>query len=414
MNNINNVFNSIIARVKDKNNWQGEAGVQLFAECRKYYAEYNRSGVDINILEMIRKTLPEDLFEDFRTAYCASIGEQQDFNDYVPLAVVENIQEKEIEWLVPEYIPKGQITIMAGDGGVGKTTVWCSLAAAVSRGEKVFFDKTPEEFAKGRPGKVLFFSSEDSVEHVLKARLRKAGADLNNIACMDLCDERFQEIKFNSPLLKRILLQYRPDLVIFDPLQSFIPANTEMSRRNAMRAALAPLIGLGDRIGATSLIILHTNKRAGAYGRARIADSADIYDIARSVLIVGKEAGTGLKYLVQDKTNYGKTAQTALFTTNDGVAKFNSYTDKTDCDFVREAQIVIPRTSPKLDDAKEFIMDALKDDKRPTKEIEDEAQASGITKTTLRRAKEELRSERKITSFSVGYKPKIWYLALAE
>lgn len=38
------------------------------------------------------------------------------------------------------------------------------------------------------------------------------------------------------------------------------------------------------------------------WGRKRIADSSDIWDIARSVLIAG-EAGNNLRYLSQEKCN---------------------------------------------------------------------------------------------------------------
>lgn len=97
------------------------------------------------------------------------------------LVSLNDIEEKEASWLVPQRMPKGQIIILAGDGGSGKTSCWCSLAAAISTGAQVFFDETPKEFFESEPQKVLFFSSEDSLEYTLKARLRKAGANFNNM-----------------------------------------------------------------------------------------------------------------------------------------------------------------------------------------------------------------------------------------
>ena len=82
-------------------------------------------------------------------------------------------KKKRNGWL-PQYIPKGQITVLAGDGGSGKTTIWCGQAAAVSKGGKCFWCYTGG-LAQCKPQKVLFFSSEDSIEYTLKARLRKAG-----------------------------------------------------------------------------------------------------------------------------------------------------------------------------------------------------------------------------------------------
>lgn len=163
------------------------------------------------------------------------------------LVSLNDIEEKEASWLVPQRMPKGQIIILAGDGGSGKTSCWCSLAAAISTGAQVFFDETPKEFFESEPQKVLFFSSEDSLEYTLKARLRKAGANFNNIFSVDLKNERFSEIKFNSKLLKELIEQVKPALIVFDPLQAFIPVDMQMGQRNAMRACLSPLIGIGEQ-----------------------------------------------------------------------------------------------------------------------------------------------------------------------
>lgn len=56
-----------------------------------------------------------------------------------PLLIsLADVQEKETEWLVTGYMPKGQINILAGDGGSGKTTIWCGVAAEISRGGRIF------------------------------------------------------------------------------------------------------------------------------------------------------------------------------------------------------------------------------------------------------------------------------------
>ena len=54
---------------------------------------------------------------------------------------MEDIEEKPPEWLIPNYIPKRNITTMAGDGGSGKTTVWCEIAASISAGRPCFLTK---------------------------------------------------------------------------------------------------------------------------------------------------------------------------------------------------------------------------------------------------------------------------------
>ena len=42
---------------------------------------------------------------------------------------MDTVPEEEAQWLVPGYIPQGQITLLAADGGVGKTSFWCQLLA---------------------------------------------------------------------------------------------------------------------------------------------------------------------------------------------------------------------------------------------------------------------------------------------
>lgn len=334
-----------------------------------------------------------------------------------PLLIsLSDVEEKEAEWLVWEYMPKGQINIFAGDGGSGKTTSWCGLAAAVSNGTKVFFEaEDPNEnpFVEREPQKVLFFSSEDSLEYTLKARLRKAGANLNNIYSASLRDERFSQIKFNSPILKDLIKEVKPALVIFDPLQAFIPPDIQMGQRNAMRNCLNPLIGLGEECGTTFLIIVHTNKRQGVYGRNRIADSADVWDIARSVLITGTTKDN-IRYLSHEKSNYGEPGRTALYTIEDGIAVFKEYCDKHDADFVKERDIATYQ-APQRQSAETFIMDFLKNGKKPTAELDEAAKAAGISSATLSRAKTSLRERGLIGMKSEGYgQNKAWYCYLIE
>lgn len=380
----------------------------------------------IKNLKSIRSALVKDnLWSEFDEARCewkkpgqAKLGEgerQKAVRDKKPLLVsLSDVEEKEAEWLVTQYIPKGQITVLAGDGGSGKTLTWCSLAAAVSNGSTAFFEPPiPEGFGLRKPQKVLFFSAEDSLEYTLRARLRKAGASLDNIFSASLRDERFSQIKFNSPMLKDLIKEMNPALVIFDPLQAFIPPNIQMGQRNAMRNCINPLIGLGEEYGTTFLLIVHTNKRQGVYGRNRIADSADVWDIARSVLIAGT-AKDNVRYLSHEKSNYGELGKTVLFSIEDGVAIFKDHCDKHDADFVKERDFSAYQ-APQRQSAETFIIDFLKSGKKPTAELDEAAKVAGITASTLRRAKEQLR-DRKVLGFKPeGYgQNKVYYSFLFD
>lgn len=313
------------------------------------------------------------------------------------------VEEKEASWLVTDYIPRGQITSLAGDGGSGKTTVWCSIAAAVSTGRIPFLlrGEIPVGFADRKPELVMFFSAEDSVEYVLKRRLRKNGANLDNILFIDIADDRFSEIKFNSSLLEQLLQKYRPALCIFDPIQAFVPDNIKMGDRNAMRSCMAPLIGYGEKYGTTFLIVMHSNKQSGVWGRKRIADSADIWDISRSVILVGETGENGMRYLSHEKSNYGPTGKTVLYSLDNETPRFLGYTHKKDKDYVKAAEYN-SKQAPQRADAKSFIMDYLQNGEQETAALNAAALEFGFSKNTLSRAKTDLIKEGKIRSITRG------------
>jgi RecA-family ATPase len=324
---------------------------------------------------------------------------------------MDSVEEKEPEWLISGYMPKYQITSLAGDGGSGKTTAWCAIAAAVSSGEKCFLEDLPEGVGNGEPKEVMFFSAEDSYEYTLKRRLRKNGADMSKIRSIDVADERFQDIKFNSPFLEQLLDKYRPALCIFDPIQAFVPPDIRMGDRNAMRNCLAPLIGYGEKYGTTFLIIEHANKQSGVWGRKRIADSADIWDISRSVIMAGETSENGIRYLSHEKSNYGPTSETVLYMIVDEVVEPKGSTTKKDKDFVTEYDFK-SKQMPQRDEAKEFILDFLKDGEKEVSELDDMAKAMSISANAMKNAKADLKKNGKIKTWSIGFNPKKYFISL--
>jgi len=329
----------------------------------------------------------------------------------IKLKVLSSVEEESIEWLLPRYVPSAQITVICGDGGTGKTAIWCDVVASVTTGKKCIFDEGMssidtfgEEYLERSPQNAMFFSSEDSVPKVLIHRLKAAGADLNKVVFLDLTDKNFDRIKFDSAELEELIEEYKPAIVIFDPLQSFIPPNIQMGSRNAMRQCLSPLIGLGEKYGTTFIIIMHTNKKSGVSGRQRLADSADIWDISRSVLIAGMTAEKGIRYLSHEKTNYGTLAQTILYTIDDGgCVKYKGHSEKRDRDYMHD-YMSEDRSAPATEEAIECILDYLKDGtSKPVKDVDSIAQAAGITKSALKKAKARLKEEGKIELINEGY-----------
>ena len=280
---------------------------------------------------------------------------------------LENVPIQNVSWLVDGLLPMGEVSLLGADGGTGKGIWQAQLIAYVTAGRTSgFFPQPPE-----KTGSVLIFSGEDDPGKVLKARLMAAGADMSRVM-VQTSDAYFS--RTGNPLcipdksFAKYIESAAPALVLIDPLQSFLPAGVEMASRNQMRSALLPLKALCARHGCAALISMHTNKRANVSGRARLADSSDIWDIARSVLMMGRDKNSEKLYLSHEKSSYAAPARTALLhieqTQVEGVttavAVFDSRTDKKDADFVEERRV---RTAQTKEDTAQAILNVLAESK---------------------------------------------------
>lgn len=316
---------------------------------------------------------------------------------------LDEFDEEEATWLVPGWLPEGQITLMAADGGIGKTTLWCNLITALSNGTTCILD--PPDITR-KAMRVAFLTTEDSVRKKLKKKLRTAGANEKNILTPDFLADKeglLRNLKFNTPEMSRFIKYFKPALCVFDPVQGFIPPDINMGSRNAMRDCLAPLISLGEECGTTFLIVCHTNKRKGAYGRDRIADSADLWDISRSVLMAGYTEDQGVRYLSNEKNNYTELQETMLFTIDsEGRVVREGTSWKRDREYIQEADL--SRSAPKKEDCKEFILDALDAAGEPilSDDLQKKAKEHGYSFSTFKNARAELRKAKEIRNFKTG------------
>ena len=321
------------------------------------------------------------------------------------LQTLDQFDEQDVDWLIRGYIPKEQITMLVGTGGTGKTSVWISLVASLSSGDRTLFDGDiePSFIKKREPMKILFFSGEDTVEHVIKKKLRAQRANMKNIYTISIDDERFDKILLGSKYLERLLAKYKPALCVFDPLQSFLKSGVKMSERNAMRQTMRSLIRWGKEYGTTFLIVMHTNKLLNVWGRNRMADSADLWDIARSVLMVGDTEDEGIKYLSQEKSNYGQTRDTLLFKNENGNPTFHAWSKAKDRDFVMVQTKKRNETSTvsSSDEAKDVIMSELEDHPEgvSTGDLTEMLKEIGFKDWAVQKAKSDLKKEKKIVYF---------------
>ena len=327
---------------------------------------------------------------------------------------LDEFTEEEAKWLIPGWIPEGQISALAADGGIGKTTIWCEMIADLSSGKRCFLD--PPDYQR-EPLTVAFLTTEDSVRKKLRRKLREAGANLKNIITPDFVGDKYgmlRSLKFASEEMERFIRYFKPALCIFDPVQGFVPPRINMGSRNEMRDCMAPLIAIGEECGTSSLIVCHTNKRKGVHGRDRIADSADIWDVARSVMMAGYTEEPGIRYLSNEKNNYTHLQETVLFTITDhGRLERTGTSWKRDREYMQE--YCIAQSPTKRQDCREFILHTLGEagGRMPVKDLEEQAKENGYSFRTLRRAKDELKESKDVKYLQSGHgKEKVWYIEL--
>ena len=300
-----------------------------------------------------RNADPEKFFEDAANAR----EKAQKRESYAP-KVMEAVQAQQVRWLVKDIFPRGEVSVIGGDGGTGKGLYTAQLVAAVTTGSaNAFFPGKA-----GKPQRVLLFSGEDDPSFVLRPRLIAAGADVKQV-CFVTPDEYFNEtggiLDISSKKFTDLIEKVSPALVVIDPLQQFLPAGVDMGSRNAMRAVVTPLRAAAKRLDFAALLVMHSNKRSSVAGRQRLADSSDLWDLARSVLMLGVAKADGKVYVSHEKSNYSAPVDTILFTkkstTVEGVqtalAVFDSTTAKKDADFVGEQRIVVSQSKEEASDA---------------------------------------------------------------
>lgn len=332
------------------------------------------------------------------------------------LVSLDEIEETSTEWLFYNRIPKSEITVIAGDGGSGKTSITCSIVASVSNGSKCILD-AGQEYPERPKQTVLYFASEDDFSKVLKHRLSAYNANFRNIKTIEVTNPHFKDLKFNSPLLAKIIESERPALCVFDPLQSFIPPEINLGARNEMRDCINVLIGLARKYESTFIINMHTNKRESRDARSKISDSADIWDIARSVFIVGvADWDKGVRYISQEKNNYGRLSDSILFRVeDDGHAEFLETTTKRYREFSSGDS---GSESPARTEARELIvktLEAAQGHTMITADLDAALELLGVTRSTMKRAKKDLAEEGIIRSKSVGFgKTKVWWTTLQD
>ena len=321
-------------------------------------------------------------------------------------AVVRSLSEVKptpVTWVWPGRIPEGKVTLLVGHPGQGKSLLTLDIAARVSTGRG-----WPDNSEHFEPGNTILLSGEDDAEDTITPRLLAAGADLNRISIFDGVNCRDPEthtIKIELPALDRhmeeiheAVRKFDARLLIIDPISSFV-GHVDDHRNSELRGMLSALAAMGRDTGCVVLTVSHLRK-AGGLAVHQAVGSLAYTAAARAVWCLAREReDPERRLLLPVKMNLAKDVGGLAFTlasdswVSDGAPHLVWEPDPVTmtADDILNPDGRRPGPSPvKRDGAAEWLLLALRNGPREAGELYAEAEVNGITKGTLRRAKDEL------------------------
>ncbi|MFH1108727.1 MAG: AAA family ATPase [Planctomycetota bacterium] len=211
---------------------------------------------------------------------------------------LDEVTPRKVLWLWHHRIPCGKLTLLAGDGGIGKSLLTMDLAQRVSSGRP-----WPDSLGESNPaGGVVIVSAEDDVDDTIVPRLKAAGAELSRIVALqgvEFTDEnrkrrgvRGFNLQHDLPVLQETI-QTTDDcsLVIIDPATAYM-GNVRGNDNVEVRGCLAPLAALAADTGVAVVLVTHFNKPGAASNATaahRIIGSIAFNAAARATWIVVRD-----------------------------------------------------------------------------------------------------------------------------
>jgi len=313
-----------------------------------------------------------------------------------------DVEPRDTDWLWDCRLPCGQVTILFGEPGKGKTHVGLDIVTRVSRAAAW------PDGGRARLGSSVIVSGEDDWATTLRPRLDYAEADLSHvfffpaIATFGEGDRRTFRLATDGPTLERNLRRANAVSLMVDPLTCFLDG-VDTHRTSDVRIALSILADVAARTGVAVFCVLHPNKNDHAQVTAlnRIAGSGAFGAAARSVMAVtpDPEDESGRRRLLLPVKNNNCLDPDGLgfrITSDDPKTCRSRVTwdfDPVDTD--ADAAFGLVRSGGRETvKAQAFLRRVLGDgEPYPSVTLLEEGEAAGFSEKTLKRAKKNLRVE---------------------
>lgn len=342
--------------------------------------------------------VPSDLIAS--TSSAPAIRPEVTMDDGVVLTSGADLTPEPVQWLWNGWLAQGKLHILAGAPGQGKTTIALSFAATVTIGGR-WPDGT-----RSAAGKVLIWSGEDDPADTLLPRLLASGADRSLVYFISGTQvagkvEPFDPARDLAGLEAQAKHIGNVRLIVIDPVVSAVKGDSH--KNTEVRRALQPLVDMAARLGAALIGITHFSK--GGQGQdpaSRVVGSIAFAAVARVVLVAAKVSGIDgedKRILARSKSNIGPDDGGFTYSLDQaeplpGIhASFVAWgrtVEGSARELLTDPNQDREDTRSAVDTATDFLTQVLGDKLTPTKTVEAEAKAAGVSWASVRRAADSL------------------------
>jgi archaellum biogenesis ATPase FlaH len=334
---------------------------------------------------------------------------------------IADVRAEAVRWLWPGRIPLGELTMIVGDPGLGKSQICASLASVVTNG-----GQWPVDRVRADKGSVLILSAEDNIKHTIRPRLDAASADVGRCHTL-LAVKRISEQgtsfegSFNlaEDLAKlSVLMDEIGDvrLVVIDPVSAYL-GETDSHKNAEVRGMLAPLTTLAGAHSAAIILVSHLTKSQSANALMRVQGSIAFAALCRAVWGVTADKDNRQRRLFmplknnlgQDKTGLAYEIESVILPVPDESGEpiatsrvmWEAQLVETSVDEAFGASLTHDERT-EMDDIKEFLAETLSRGRVKAADVQRMAKAAGHSPTTLGRAKRAMKIESDREGFGSG------------
>jgi putative DNA primase/helicase len=312
---------------------------------------------------------------------------------------VDHLVATPVAWWWRRRLPRGKVLIIAGDPGLGKSYLVTDVHARASTGAA-----WPDEADMRTPVHSIVLSAEDGAEDTIKLRLDGQGANgslIHVVRAIRLRQggESLVSLDRDLPHLEELVTAFGAGLVSIDPINAYLPVR-DSYKDSDIRQALAPLALFAERTGVTVVLIMHLTKDTERQALYRILGGIGYAAAVRVVLMVAKDPrAPGRRYFVNPKNNLAPRALPLAFTIeerpDDRSALVWEPEPIADLDVEGVVRGVLPdqgelKEPGAREMARDFLREMLDDGTQWAVDVIAAAQANGITRSTLFKARHDL------------------------